>query len=128
MSEIDFDAALSEVADAPFRPIARYDRDGDCMEFFYKREPFYAVRKDALLTVYYSRETNEIIGSLIKRVESILKRYPGFRIDVVGGKMRFEHVVRALAWQASDPELTRVYNELSKIADESETEVELCGP
>ncbi len=126
MSDIDFDKTLSEVEDTQFRPMAWYDEDGDCIEFFCRREPFYAVRKDALLTVYYSQATHEIVGSLIKRVRSILKRFPGFRFEVANGKTRLVHVVRANAWQVDDPELYRVYDELIKIADESGADVELC--
>ncbi|MCK4787137.1 MAG: hypothetical protein KAV87_25485, partial [Desulfobacteraceae bacterium] len=52
----------------PFKPNARYDPDGDCIEFFTKPHSFYAERIDDLVTVYYSHETKEIIGSLIKGV------------------------------------------------------------
>lgn len=48
------------------QPTAVYDPDGDCIEFLAKPEPFYAERIDDLVTVYYSQETREIIGSLIK--------------------------------------------------------------
>lgn len=126
MSEVDFDKALADSIDTPFSPMAWYDEDGDCIEFFCRREPFYAVRKDALLTVYYSQATHEIVGSLIKRVQSILKRYPGIRFDVVNGKTRLVHVVRANAWQVDDPELYRAYDELIRIVDESGADVQLC--
>ena len=49
-----------------FKPTATYDRDGDCIEFLAKPDPFYAERVDDLVTVYYSQETGEVIGSLIK--------------------------------------------------------------
>jgi hypothetical protein len=51
-----------------FRPTASYDPDGDCIEFLAKPDPFYAERVDDLVTVYYSQETGEVIGSLIKDV------------------------------------------------------------
>ena len=45
-----------------FEPTAIYDPDGDCIEFLAKPDPFYAERVDDLVTVYYSQETNEVIG------------------------------------------------------------------
>jgi hypothetical protein len=43
-----------------------YDPDGACIEFLAKPEPFYAERIDDLVTVYYSQDTHEVIGSLLK--------------------------------------------------------------
>lgn len=51
-----------------FEPVATYDPDGDCIEFLARPDPFYAERIDDLATVYYSQETDEVIGSLIKGV------------------------------------------------------------
>ncbi len=49
-----------------FEPTATYDPDGDCIEFLARADSFYAERLDDLVTVYYSQETHEVIGSLIK--------------------------------------------------------------
>jgi hypothetical protein len=49
-----------------FRPTATYDPDGDCIEFLAKPDAFYAERVDDLVTVYYSQDTGELIGSLIQ--------------------------------------------------------------
>ena len=49
-----------------FKPTAVYDPDGDCIEFIAKPDPFYAERVDDLLTVYYSQESGEEVGSLIE--------------------------------------------------------------
>lgn len=51
--------------DKPFSPVAYYDRDGDCIEFLASDDSFRAERVDDRLTVYYSRETGEVIGSLL---------------------------------------------------------------
>src|SRR5947209_1689017 len=53
---------------SPFVPVVTYDPDGDCIEFLAKPDNFYAERIDDLVTVYYSQETREVIGSLIKGV------------------------------------------------------------
>ena len=54
-----------------FEPTAIYDPDGDCIEFLAKPDPFYAERVDDLVTIYYSQETNEVIGSLIEGVRTV---------------------------------------------------------
>src|SRR5437899_3068686 len=75
-----------------FRPTATYDPDGDCIEFLAKPDPFWAERVDDLVTVYYSQETGEIIGSLIKGVSrfcsEFTKKNPGFRIVLDGSPAR----------------------------------------
>jgi hypothetical protein len=54
-----------------FRPTATYDPDGDCIEFLAKPDSFHAERIDDLVTVYYSQETDEVIGALIKGVSKL---------------------------------------------------------
>src|ERR1700724_1158478 len=92
-----------------FRPTATYDADGDCIEFLVKPEPFYAERVDDLVTVYYSQETGEVIGSLLKGVsqfcKEMLERMPGFQIEIRDGRVRLVHLFRAKLWSAAnDPQ------------------------
>lgn len=58
----------------PFEPSATYDPDGDRIEFIARPDSFYAERVDDLVTVYYSHETNEIVGSLIKGVSQLSRQ------------------------------------------------------
>lgn len=51
-----------------FKPVVTYDPDGDCFEFLVKPDQFYGERIDDVVTVYYSQDTHEVIGSLIKGV------------------------------------------------------------
>src|SRR5438270_3163500 len=85
-----------------FQPTATYDPDGDCIEFLAKPDAFYAERVDDLVTVYYSQETNEVIGSLIKGVsgfcQKILETMPGFQIEIRDGRVRLVHIFRARLW------------------------------
>src|SRR5436309_9925699 len=75
-----------------FEPTATYDPDGDCIEFLAKPDAFYAERVDELVTVYYSQETDEVIGSLIKGVSKfcrdVLRQMPGFKIEIHDGRVR----------------------------------------
>lgn len=118
-----------------FKPSAAYDPDGDCIEFLAKPDSFFAERVDDLVTVYYSQETGEVIGSLIKGVsqfcKDVLERAPGFRITVEDGPIRLEHIFLARMWTCqTDPQdmATLTYRKLIQIAENvnAEIEGELC--
>jgi hypothetical protein len=116
-----------------FEPTATYDPDGDCIEFLARPDPFYAERVDDMVTVYYSQETNEVVGSLIKGVrkfcDEILATIPGFRIDIKDGRVRLVHIFRARLWTShSEPRdlVTLTYEKLIQVAEESEVETEMC--
>jgi hypothetical protein len=114
-----------------FEPTATYDRDGDCIEFLAKPDPFYAERVDDLVTVYYSQETNEVVGSLLKGVSTfcreMLKTLPGFNIEIQDGRVKLVHFFRARLWsQKWKPQeiVTLAYRKLIDVADETEVETE----
>ena len=116
-----------------FRPTATYDPDGDCVEFLAKPDPFYAERVDDLVTVYYSQETGEVIGSLLKGVSRFCKRMlekmPGFCIEMHDGRVQLVHIFRARLWSSEfDPQAmpTLVYRKLIEVADEAEVETDMC--
>ena len=116
-----------------FRPTATYDPDGDCIEFLAKPDSFYAERIDDLVTVYYSQETNEVVGSLIKGVtkfcRDVLHAMPGFRIEIHDGRVSLEHIFRARLWSfEQDPKTlpTLVYQKLIDIAEKTAVEAPMC--
>jgi hypothetical protein len=116
-----------------FQPTATYDPDGDCIEFLAKSDPFYAERVDNLVTVYYSQETGEIVGSLIKGIsrffQEFSKKNPGFRIVIDNGPIRLEHIFLARLWSSpQDPKTikTLAYRKLIEIAGETVVEGILC--
>ena len=118
-----------------FRPTATYDPDGDCIEFLAKPDPFYAERVDDLVTVYYSQETGEVIGSLLKGVSAfcreMLQKMPSFQVEINNGRVRLGHLFRARLWpSANDPQdiATLTYRKLMNVAEEANAEVdaELC--
>ena len=117
-----------------FRPTATYDPDGDCIEFLASPDPFYAERLDDLVTVYYSQESKEVIGSLIKSVSKfcgqLLEEMPGFKIEIHDGRIKLVHIFRARLWSSQqDPQalLTLVYKKLIAIAEETDVEAEFCS-
>jgi len=117
-----------------FKPTASYDADGDCIEFLAKPDPFYAERVDDLVTVYYSQETGEVIGSLIKDVsgfcKQILETMPGFKIVVEDGRVRLEHIFLARLWasQQRPTEIaTLTYQKLIEVAEETDVDAPLLA-
>jgi hypothetical protein len=116
-----------------FRPTAILDPDGDCIEFLAKPDPFYAERVDDLLTVYYSHETGEIVGSLLKGVSKfcreMLEKMPGFRVEIHDGRVKLVHIFRARLWSSTfDPRAlpALVYRKLIEVSDNVEVEAEMC--
>lgn len=116
-----------------FKPTATYDPDGDCIEFLAKPDAFRAERIDDLVTVYYSQETGEIIGSLIKGVSNfcneMLKNMPGFKIEIQAGRVNLQHIFLARLWSADfekDDLHTLMYRKLIEVSKETEIEGELC--
>jgi len=119
--------------DEPFRTRADYDPDGDCIEFVFRPDPFYAQRLDDLVTVYYSQETGDVIGSLIKGVKGFCQRMlessPGFRIVIDDGRVKLEHIFFAQLLSRKDirPDdlASPTYRKLFQAADASNAEVEV---
>jgi len=113
----------------PFKPVATYDPDGDCIEFLAAPVSFYGKRIDDLVTVYYDNDTNEIVGSLIKGIRRMLKRFPGFRIEIQDGPVRLEHLFRAHLWTSNPQSVETVttYTKLIAMAEENEAKAELAG-
>ena len=123
---------LAEPAEQ-FKPTATYDPDGDCIEFIASPDPFYAERVDDLVTVYYSQETHQVIGSFIKGVSkfctTLLPKMPGFQIEIQDRRVKLQHIFLARLWSSQHaprdlPTLT--YKKLIAIAEDTEVEGDLC--
>ncbi len=116
-----------------FEPTATYDPDGDCIEFLAKPDPFFAERVDDLVTVYYSQETGEVIGSFIKGVSGfcsdVLSRMPGFRIEIQDRGVILQHIFLAHLWSKDlDPDdiATLTYRKLIEVSRETKVEGDFC--
>lgn len=135
MSDSDFAKRMRLLARPAeqFEPTATYDPDGDCIEFLAKPHPFYAERVDDLVTVYYSQESGEVIGSLIKGVktfcERLLQSMPGFQIEIKAGRVQLVHIFRARLWSsksAPNDLVTLTYEKLIQVAEDSAVDTEMC--
>lgn len=117
----------------PFEPHVTYIREGDCIEFVIAPDDYYAHRIDGLVTVYYSRKTNNVVGSLIKGVNGFCKkmlgRFPGFRISIEGCTVKLEHIFLAQLWtklpSSTDVAVTRTYRELIQAAEDQDLTVDI---
>ena len=124
---------VADAANAPdFAPHAFYNVDGDCIEFLASNESYFSERVDSRLTVFYGQESHELVGSLIKGIKCILrdlsKSCPGFRIEVIDGRICLSHLITATLWSvAADSATTRgvVYKKLRSIAEEQKIEVDV---
>jgi hypothetical protein len=70
-----------------FTPKPYYSQSGDALIFYFKGDPSYGERVDALLTVYRSMENGELVGCEIKGVRSILEKLGGFGVNVASPKV-----------------------------------------
>ena len=125
----DFINELLALPTREFAPFAMYDADGDSIEFFMKRDPYFGERVDGSLTVFRSRDTNEIVGALVERVsvlcKTILGILPGFKVEGCGGKLPLVHIFRARLWslRAEEDKIVQIYRFLAEKAEEHKAEV-----
>jgi hypothetical protein len=85
-------------------------------------DSFYAERIDDLVTVYYSQETDEIIGSLIKGVseycQKLTEKMPGFIVEIHEGSIMLEHFFLARIWAGDMKNMqVHVYQKLQEAAE-----------
>ena len=102
-----------------FKPCAYYEPEGDCFEFLFSNTHAYAKRLDRWVTVYYSKETDEIVGGLLKDIRGLLRKFPGLDIDIVEGQVKIACVLRAPAWQQGDPIAKKTYGDVIRRAEET---------
>lgn len=120
---------------APIGPFVFYNEDGDCLEFIFGEESFRAERIDGLVTVYYGRESGEIVGSLIKGVRRFVREFsresPGFVIEVEDGPVKLWHIITAGMWKQGDHVRLMTYKKIRDAAERLGVEFEMpqlaCG-
>lgn len=134
----DFASQVDEVVKncerpSTFTPTAHYNKAGDCVEFIASEDRFYAERIDDLVTVYYSYETREIIGSLIKGIrrlcEQLTERCPGFAVEIQDGRVRLAHLLLARMWASdtapTEPVKVMKYRKLVEVAERTNIDTEV---
>ena len=127
---------IGQVPDQPFQPLSIYDPDEDTIEFLTSNESYRAERIDSLVTVYYGRESKEIIGSLIRGVSKFLKSLgkgsANVRLEIRDDKIKLVHLFKAaLAHRSKSKKVTPtavfVYEKLGQVAQENDLEANVAG-
>lgn len=122
-------ALAGAAATPPREPRAFYNEDGDCIEFLTSDQGFRMERIDKLVTVYYGRETGEIVGALLKGVKRFVHEYlkdsPGFAIDVQDGHVRLACLFTAGMWKQGDSIRLHTYKKLRDAADQFDLSVDV---
>lgn len=113
----------------PKEPRVFYNEDGDCIEFLISDQGYKMVRLDKLVTVYYGRDTGEIVGALLKGVKRFVREYlkesPGFEIEVQDGRVRVGFLFTAGMWKKGDPVHLRTYKKLRDTANQFDLTVDV---
>jgi hypothetical protein len=60
------EALYSQPRPQEFSPSWRHNKTGECIEFLLAPDSFYAVNISDDITVYYSYETGNVVGGLLK--------------------------------------------------------------
>lgn len=97
------------VTEEPFKPCAYYDPDGDCFEFMISNEAFYAKRLDNWVTVYYSQQTGEVVGSLTKDIQKLMRSFTALAVYVEGDEIDLVHVLVGPSCKSEDPVVVKAY-------------------
>lgn len=133
MSKSEFGRLVDELRDErPAWQETYYDPQGDCVEFLISREDYWAERIDNVVTVYYGRETGEIVGCLIKNVRALMaqikEKMPNFLlIEIKDGRVKLDLLFSATMWAAGERIDVVTYSKLRDAAERSDAEVELTG-
>lgn len=129
----DFARELIELSknDPHTGPYFHYDREGDSIEFLAMTDSHDAERVSPLLTVYYSTTTGNLIGSKIKGVRALLKKYRFLGVRVKDGKVRLDHLILGGMFGTSDEspslvcEYEKVYPPLMELLEQYGAGVEI---
>ncbi len=113
-------------------PKAFFNSDGDCIELLLSNASYRARRLDSLVTVYENRDSGELVGAVVKGVRGfiseIVRRFPGFKIEIRDGKVKLEYLFAAGLWKDDVSEnrtLVKTYQKLREAVERAALEVEL---
>jgi hypothetical protein len=131
ITDQEIERLATQAAATPFRPMAIYDAENDCLEFFASDESYYAQSLDALVTIYCAHDTNAPVGLRLKKVNKFfrefIKKSPGFKAEIKDHRIKVEHLFTAKIWASEDPLDVRVitYRKLREIAQENNVEADI---
>ena len=98
----------------PVQPRPYYGPEEDSLTFYFDKAESYGKRVDALVTVFLSVKTDELVGCQVKGVRQHLKRLGHFGIAIKHGKVRLDLFFHLLAFLAEKPQHRQKYLDLSQ--------------
>ena len=125
---------LDQVNPGPFKPIAHYNPDDDSLEVLLSNENYRTKLTEPHFTVYYRRDTGEIIGGRITKVsrfiKDIMKNHPDLRVEVHSSKVKVVHIFKAIrelsqAEKEGKPLEWNAYKTLEEAAEKLHLQVEM---
>jgi len=135
MTNDKFAEAVSKIGapQKPYKPSAVYIPAGDCIEFTWAPDDYRAHRIDGLVTVYYSRNTNLVVGGLIKGVRAFCRKmsekFPGFRLSIEVRPVNLTYIFLAQLWteprKPGGENIVKVYEELIAAAEQKKVDVDI---
>ncbi len=74
---------FGECSDSPgFRAEPWYNRAGDCLEFHFAPDEYYAERVDDVLTVYRGMPDDKLVGCQVKGISALLRKFGDFGVRI----------------------------------------------
>lgn len=117
-----------QTADRTFQPCAHYDVDADALTFYFRNDPDHGQRLNSRVTVYYSDDTDELVGCRIKGVRSVLEDIGWFDVSIRHNKIKLDILIVAFhAVFALDTSSREVYRQIGEAAHHSDLDVEVSA-
>jgi hypothetical protein len=141
MTNEDFaQLALSKVRSGSFKPLVNYCPDEDSLEVLvsdetYREESYRdnRIQKCGFLTVFYGRDSGNVVGIRIDRVggliEDIEKDPPDIRFEIHNGRFKVAHLFRAIREKSKKNSMTLavLIRPLEKAAEDFNLEANTCA-
>lgn len=129
--------------DREFKPFAVYSQRDDSLEILISDESYRCDRVDKTLTVYTGRDSDRVVGAMVRSVRHLLnteqRRHPdAIQLEVHDGKVKVVHLFRRIREEFKEKQvgsmvgLNLVIQKLEEAAEQNNLEADvgdatLCG-
>lgn len=106
-----------------------YNRAGDCLEFHFTEQAYYAERVDGVLTVYRSQDDDALVGCQVKGISALIAKFGDFGLQIKTDELRLallfcvSHIVGEDSYYEA-PRRHKLYNDL--LSRFGKTTVNVC--
>ena len=106
-----------------FVPYCYMSRQADTLTVYFEGDADYSKRLCDHVTLYFSLETDEVVGCRIKGISGLLEDLPNY-IRVNHGRVELSVILLAFRGGAKDDEASRAMNDLARVASKREMVLE----